>query len=56
MQNNFDAVITHYENYKREIGVMKNALRQQAGQPTTSKPLSEMTNAELEAIVNGRNP
>ncbi|NJN46764.1 MAG: hypothetical protein HC808_10120 [Candidatus Competibacteraceae bacterium] len=26
-----NAVIQHYENYKREIGVMKNAMREQAG-------------------------
>ena len=56
LQANFDAVIEHYENYKREIEVMKENLRQQAGEgPDTSKPLSEMTDAELERIASGGN-
>jgi hypothetical protein len=33
LKENLNAVITHYENYKREIEVMKNAMREQAGQP-----------------------
>lgn len=32
LQENLQKVVTHYENYKREIEVMKNAMREQAGQ------------------------
>ena len=52
LQGNFDKVIEHYENYKNEMRIMQNNLRSQAGQ-TIDKPLSEMTDAELEAIANG---
>ena len=59
LRRNFQAVVTHYESYKREIEKMKNAMRQEAGVAPVSapqKPISEMTDEELEAIANGRNP
>jgi len=34
LRDNFNAVITHYENYKSEIEKMKQAMMEQAGQPT----------------------
>lgn len=59
LRENLNQVITHYNNYKREIEKMKNAMRQEAGVAPVSapqKPISEMTDEELEAIANGRNP
>jgi hypothetical protein len=32
LRENMGAVVQHYQNYKRELEVMKNALREQAGQ------------------------
>jgi len=57
LRENLLKVVTHYENYKREIEKMKNAMRQEAGQapaPAPNKPISEYTDAELEAIIEGR--
>ena len=34
LTRNLNAVVEHYENYKREIEIMKDKLREQAGQPT----------------------
>lgn len=53
LRENLGAVKRHYENYKREIEIMKGILRKQAGAPTPQKPISEMSDAELEAIING---
>jgi len=48
LRSNIKKVFTHYNNYKREIGIMKIKLQERAGvTPDTTKPISEMTEAEL---------
>jgi len=57
LKENLNLVVRHYENYKKNLEKIKDAKRQQAGQkPDTSKPISEMTDAELEAIASDSNP
>ena len=55
LRANFDRVLKHYDNYKREINIMKVKLQEGAGVTleTTDKPLSEMTDAELKAVIDG---
>ena len=55
LRENFARVLKHYDNYKREINIMKVKLQEGAGQSPeqTSKPLSEMTEAELQAVIDG---
>ena len=33
LKENLNSVITHYNNYKSEIEIMKNKMREKAGQP-----------------------
>lgn len=57
LRKNLRAVKTHYDNYKREIEIMKNKMRERAGQPAEEAPqddFSAMSDEELRAIINGQ--
>lgn len=52
LEANLDKVITHYDNYKREIEKMKRIMRERAGE-APALDFSSMSTEELERIASG---